>query len=423
MTQQAKVTPSTGADGTAAPAGPVRSRPGQNASSRPDKSGPAAPQGGTAGQVPQSVAFSAMRLRHYGILFSFVAMVLLPLLLSGWYLWTRAVDQYESRIGFAVRAEGQSASTDLLSGILGPTSSSTAEDMYILTEYILSQEIVSRIDARLDLRSRYALHPQDPVYSFAPEGTIEDLVDYWERMVLVDYSTTTGLMELTIYAFTPEDAQLIAAAVLEESSAVINQLSAIAREDSTKFAREALEAALTRVSEARAAVANFRGSNKVADPSADIASQMGVISSLQQQLAGALVELDMLRLGANESDPRIAPLERRIEAIRGRIEQERADVGIGTEGADFAQVLGEYERLKVDQAFAEQAYLAALAAHDAAMAQAGRNSRYLATFVPPTLAEASTAPMRPLVLLIVGFLSFMVWSSLVLIFYALRDRR
>ncbi|MGQ0609812.1 MAG: hypothetical protein ACT4N9_01730 [Paracoccaceae bacterium] len=387
--------------------------------------GPArkAPREVPAAEVRPAIAQAGLRRRHYGVLMSFIALVVLPVALSAWYLWTRAVDQYESRIGFAVRAEGQVGTPDLLNGLLGPASSSTAEDMHILSAFILSQELVSRIDARLDLRQRYSLFPADPVYSLAPEGTIEELVDYWERMVVVDYSSTTGLMELTIYAFTPADAQAIAALVLEESSAVINQLSAIAREDSTRFAREALDTARARAGEARAAVARFRATNKVADPSADIASHMGVVSSLQQQLAGALVELDMLRLGTKADDPRIGPLERRIEAIEGRIDQERADLGIGIDGAGFAEVLGEYERLKVDQTFAEQAYLAALSAHDAAMAVAGRNSRYLATFVPPTLAEASTAPVRPLVLLVIGIIALLGWSSLVLIFYALRDRR
>lgn len=423
VTQQGAVTPPQETDLRTVPSGSGHARRvGAGApQGQPRRSAPA-PDPAEA-EVRQAVSPARFRRRHFGLLLSFLVLVGLPVVVSAWYLWARAVDQYESRIGFAVRAEGQAGAADFLSGILGPGSSSTAEDMHILTAFVVSQELVSRLDARLDLKKRYALHPEDPFFSLAPGGTIEDLVEFWERMVVVDYSTTTGLMELTIYAFTPQDARDIASAVLEESSAVINQLSSIAREDSTRFARASLDAARVRAEEARAAVATFRAANKVADPSADIASQMGVVSSLQQQLAGALVELDLLRLGGKTDDPRLAPLERRIEAIEGRIAQERADLGVGVEGADFAAVLGDYERLKVDQAFAEQAYLAALSGFDMVMAQAGRNARYLATFVQPTLAEASTAPVRPLVLLVIGIIALMVWSSLVLIFYALRDRR
>ena len=364
-----------------------------------------------------------MRKRHYSVLVSLIAFVILPLAVSCWYLWTHAVDQYESHVGFAVRAEGQAATPDLFGGLLGAPATSTSEDMYILNEYILSQEIVTLIDAKLDLRKRFSLPATDPVYAFDPDGTIEDLVSFWQRMVVVNYDSSSGLMDLTVYAFTPQDAQDISAAVLEESGKIINNLSAIAREDSTRYAREALETARARATEARAAISAFRAKNQVADPSADVASQMGVVSSLQQQLASALVELDLLLASAQADDPRILQLQRRIAAIEGRIEKERSNVGIGTAGAGFAEVLSEYERLTVEKTFAETAYLAALAGFDSAMAGASQQSRYLASYVSPTLAQASTAPVRPLVALVIGLIAFFIWASAVLIYYALRDRR
>ena len=364
-----------------------------------------------------------MRKRHYGVLVSMIAMVILPLAVTCWYLWTHAVDQYESHVGFAVRAEGQTATPDLFGGLLGAPATSTSEDMYILNEYILSQEIVTLIDAKLDLRKRFSLPATDPVYAFDPDGTIEDLVSFWQRMVVVNYDSSSGLMDLTVYAFTPQDAQDISAAVLEESGKIINNLSAIARDDSTRYAREALETARARATEARAAISAFRAKNQVADPSADVASQMGVVSSLQHQLATALVELDLLLSSAQADDPRILQLQRRIAAIEGRIEKERSNMGIGTAGSGFADVLSEYERLTVEKTFAETAYVAALAGFDAAMASASQQSRYLASYVSPTLAQASTAPVRPLVALVIGLIAFFIWASVVLIYYALRDRR
>ncbi len=220
------------------------------------------------------------------------------------------------------------------------------------------------IDAKLVLRTRFSLPDQDRVYAFDTSGTVEDLVTFWQRMVKVDYNASSGLMELTIYAFTPQDAQDIAAAVLEESNKIINNLSAIAREDSTRFARETLENARARATDARSALATFRQNNKVADPTADITSQMGVVNSLQQQLATALVELDLIRANGKANDPRIVQLERRITAIEGRIDQERSNLGVGANGAGFAEVLSEYERLNVEKSFAEQTYLAALAGFD-----------------------------------------------------------
>jgi capsular polysaccharide transport system permease protein len=85
--------------------------------------------------------------------------------------------------------------------------------------------------------------------------------------------------------------------------------------------------------------------------------------------------------------------------------------------------VSEYERLQVDREFAEQAYVAALAAYDTALAEARRQSRYLAPYVRPTLAESSQFPERLTLLALVALFLTTGWAIAVLIYYSLRDRR
>ncbi|NCT11795.1 MAG: sugar transporter, partial [Rhodobacterales bacterium] len=54
---------------------------------------------------------------------------------------------------------------------------------------------------------------------------------------------------------------------------------------------------------------------------------------------------------------------------------------------------------------------------------ANRQSRYLAAYIRPTLAEKSEFPQRELMLGIVALFSFLIWAILSLVYYALRDRR
>ena len=205
---------------------------------------------------------------------------------------------------------------------------------------------------------------------------------------------------------------------------MINQLSAIAREDAISYARDELEQAQTRLTEARVALAEWRNENQTVDPAADTQGQMGLVTNLQAQLAEALIEFDILRDTTRENDPRITQAERRIAVIEERIVAERAVLGTnGSTGVAFADLVGEYERLVVDQEFAEQAYTAALAAFDAARNEARRQSRYLAAHVRPTLAEASEYPDRPTILITISLLLFLIWSVLALVAYSLRDRR
>ena len=76
----------------------------------------------------------------------------------------------------------------------------------------------------------------------------------------------------------------------------------------------------------------------------------------------------------------------------------------------------------MDREFAEESYRAALAALDVARAKASRQSRYLATFVEPTLAETSEHPARLTIELVAALILVLSWAVMVLIFYAIRDR-
>lgn len=368
-----------------------------------------------------------MRRRHWSVVISFVLLVALPVLVSTWYLWTRAADQYASEVSFSVRsAESRASGSDLL-GRLSVFSGANSTDTDILYQFIQSQELVARLDERLDLRTLYSRHYQtDPVFSFNPEAPIEDLVSYWTRMVHIYYEPGNGLMTLRVQAFDPHDAQRIAQAITEESIERINQLSEAARTDATRYAREELDTALERLRNAREAVTSFRSRNQIVDPLANVQGQMGLLNTLQAQLASAMIDLDLLRETAREQDPRVTQLERRIEVIGSRIAEERSRFGVGAAGAggdDYATLLGEFERLNVDREFAEQAYGSALLGYDMAVAEAQRTSRYLAAHIAPTLAETARYPERGLLLAGLTLFLLLSWAVGVLVYYSIRDRR
>ena len=374
--------------------------------------------------VAPTVSHAQMRPRHYGVIALFILCVVVPTISYSWYLWTRAAAQYESNVGFGSRTEEAPSTFDFL-GALGGSTQSGSKDMDILNQFIVSQELVAKIDADLDLKTIYSKHPNDPLNAFDADGTIEDLVAYWQRMVLINYDTTTGLMNLRVFAFDPQDARRIAVTVLTESTAIINQLSKTAQEDTTRYSKDALAATEQKLTQARLAVLDFQVKNNIVDPSNVVANQLSVVSTLNQQLATAQIEFDMLAGTVPAGDPRIATLTRRLDVIRNRIAQEQAKVGAAADSNSpgFAQLMADFERLKVEQDFAQQAYLSALATHDQALTEAQQKTRYLATYVAPTLAEAPTAPNRPLAAALTALIGFLIWAISVLTYYALRDRR
>ncbi|MEM9317800.1 MAG: capsule biosynthesis protein [Pseudomonadota bacterium] len=364
------------------------------------------------------------RARHWMAILSFLTLVALPSAFAAWYLYSRAADQYASRVAFSVRTEESGSAIELLGGITDLSSSSTA-DADVLYSFLQSQELVQRLDAQLGLREIWSRvsHELDPVFAYHAPGTIEDLVDHWQRMVRIGYDSGTGLIDIRVLAFDPGDAQAIATAIASDSSRMINELSAIAREDAIRYAREERDRAEERLSDARIALTAYRNRTQIVDPTIDTQGQMGLVTTLQAQLAETLIELDLLRETTRENDPRIEQAERRITVIEDRIEAERAVIGTAGDGTAFADLVAEFERLSVDLEFAQEAYTAALATYDVALADAQRQSRYLAAHIRPTLAESPKYPKRELLLVLVGGFFFLAWAVLTLVAYALRDRR
>lgn len=375
-------------------------------------------------QIRPTANKARLQLRHIMLVVSFVLIVLLPTAISAWYLWARANDQYASYLGFSVRGEAGPTSNELLGGIsslVGMTNSSSS-DTDILYKFIQSHDLVGRVDARLNLREIWSKATDDPVFSYTGSNSLEDLLDEWNRKVKVYYND--GIIDLRVLAFDPQDAHDITQAIYDESTILINQLNDVAREDALRYARIDLEEAVGRLKEARQAVTAFRNRYQLVDPNADVQSQVGLLTSLQQQLAEALVQLGMLQANAQPSDPRIEQLELRVKVIRKQIEAERQQFSSETAtGEALSDVVGQYESLAVDREFAESTYTAALATYDTARAEASRQSLYLAAYVKPTLAQDAEYPKRAkLMMILTGFL-LVIWIISVLMFYSLRDRR
>ena len=383
------------------------------------------PGAGTgAGLAAFSGASAArMKTRHYGLIATFVLFVMLPAAAVAWYMWTIALDQYSSRLGFSVQKEEMGSAIEMLGGI-AQLSGSSSSDTDILYKFIQSRELVRNLQDRLDLVAIYT-RPQDPLFSMPETPSIEDIEDHWNRKVDIFYDNASRLIEVRALAFDPQDALHITEGIAAESTRILNDLSAIARADTTNYARQELDKSLIRLKNARQALTAFRIRSQIVDPAADIQGRMGLLNTLQAQQATALIDLDLLASNTSASDPRYTQAQKRVEVIEARIRAERARFGDqpAEEDERYADLVADFEALSVDLEFAQQAYLSSLAAFDTAVAEAQRKSRYLATYQQPTLAEESQFPRRGLIFgLTLGFF-FAVWAIMVLVYYTLRDRK
>lgn len=367
-----------------------------------------------------------LRKRHRIVIASFLYLVVLPVLGSAWYLWARAADQYASDLGFSVRKEEAGSAVESLLGI-AQLSGSSSSDTDILYEYLQSQDLVTAVDDEIDLATVWGRSDPavDPVFAYDAAGTIEDLLHHWNRKVRVSHDTSTGLIDVRVLSFDPVDSWAINELIFKHSNLLINRLSAIAREDAVAYAQQELVQAEDRLKEARVNLLTYRNRTQIIDPRLQTQTQSGLVAALETQLAEAQIELAMLMQTTRSNDPRLAQTERRIAVIESQIAKERAKLGLdeSADGPSVASMVGNFEALTVELEFAQQAYVAAQVGLDTARNEARRQSRYLAAHISPTLAERAEYPQREILLFLISLFLVLAWAVLVLVGYALRDRR
>ena len=381
-------------------------------------------------QVRPTARPAQMRPRHLIAAAGGLFGVVLPLSLLAIYLWVFATPQYQVIAGFTVRQEegGSLQSTGLgglvqLGGLTAPRG-----DADILYEFIRSGDLAMRLDQELDMIAHYsAAYSRDPLFSLNPEAKATDLLRYWRRMTSLSYDRASGLIEFRLRAFSPEMTLALSEAVISKSETLINELNLAARENLLEFAQIDLAQAGADLTLARGAMTDFRTRSQIVDISSDLQGRMGVLNTLQQQLAEALIATDMLAATSGENDPRLAQSRARISVIESRILQERASFAsadpMGGNGRDYPNLLAQYEALATEQELAEHRYAAAQAALEMAQDNLARQTRYLAVFIRPALPDDADYPKRGLILTLASLFAGLIYVGLTLAAYALRDRR
>ncbi len=361
---------------------------------------------------------------------SFVLMVLLPMLVACAYLFTTAADRFAVEVKFAVRSPTGLPSSDLIGMVTGGAAGTTRSDAYMVVEYLQSRQFLDEVSTRLDLPAIYATDLADPLMRLAPDASKEDQVGYLARVIHPSYDATTEIVTVEAQAFTQNDALRVATAVLDTAEAMVNRLSEQARSDTVRLAEAELARAEAALKAQRAAIAAFRETEQSIDPNQTVATQENVLRDLQSQLATARAEMRSLREFLSPEAPSIRVLASRIASIENQIAQERANLGRGRDpGAEVpatgAETLNSavslYEALAVDLEFHERTYVSALSSLEAARLEADRQQRYLAAVVLPSLPESPAYPRVFLTLALIFAICFFSWGILSMFVHVIRE--
>lgn len=366
-------------------------------------------------------------LRRRLLKISFVAAVILPTLLGALYFLAIASDRYAASAGFSVRSMDPAVGgTDLLSSISGLSSGgSTTTDSYIILEYLKSRELVEKLMQEVDFQEAYGNDKIDALYKLELTKPIEDIVDYWDWMITTSFDNASSIITFEVQAFTAEDAEKVAALIVKYCQNLINKLSQQARRDAVSFAKKEVASAELRLKLIREELRDFRAQSSAVDPAATAAANLELTTGLEGELIRLRAQLATLLTALSEDAPSVQQLKKQITSIEAEMVGKRAEVSGKTraiEGQEnLSELLANYERLKVEQEFAQQAYTVTLASLERSRTEADRQQRFLAVFKNPSRPQDAIYPERVLNTFLVFLVALILWGIGTLLTYSVRD--
>jgi len=341
---------------------------------------------------------------------SLLLLVVLPVCLVSGYFWILAADRYESETSFVLRAPGRSLPLGMPSNFM-PTGgiARAADDGFIVRDYLESRDAMHWLGTHADLRAAYDRARWDPVWRFPnpfESNSEEGLFKHYQRMVTSKFDSSTGVNLLKVEAFTPQEAQRLAASLLDAAEALVNRLNRRSREDAVALANAEVDRMRERTLAAQAALTAFREHERMIDPGQSTLAVLQTIARLALDAAQANVQINELTQSSANS-PQIAQLRNKQAALEAQIVLERQR--LAGDAQAIAPRIAEYERLMLEREFAEKALMAAMTAVETARVEALRQHIYLERVAAPGRPDYPAYPYRVIWCLVVLAAACMTW--------------
>jgi capsular polysaccharide transport system permease protein len=362
------------------------------------------------------------RAFRLGLIAAFIALVLVPLVVESIYWGLIASKQYTTEAKFALRS-GESSPLDALGGILGAPASQQMQDTQIIANYIKSRSMVEALNKALDLRRIYARPDVDYFSRLTHGDAIEDLVKYFRKRMDLTVEAASGIVQLDIRAFTPEESLALTNKAIELSETLVNELSTRSRRDAFQLAQSELSRAEERLKTATEHMREVRDTQGVLDAGAAAEAITKVINVLRLELSHAEESIATQGAGVNSDAPQVRILNARINSLKSQIADYTRQIagGKNSGGDSMAERLGALSRQQVELELARQQYVLASASFESARLSLETQSAYLVSFLRPTLAEKSTYPRRGWEWSIVVFPALFLWMLLSALAVVARD--
>ncbi|SPC24971.1 hypothetical protein [Cupriavidus oxalaticus] len=343
-------------------------------------------------------------------------------LLAVLYWGAIASDLYVSEARVVIeRSDGIGGNaSDFSSLLIGSTAS---QDLLLLREYLLSTDMLGKLEARLGLRKHYADSRRDPLSRlWFEDAPLERFHAYYLSRVSVEYDDFSHVLVVSAQAYSAGMAHAIAGALVSEGERFMNEMTHRIAAEQVVFIERQVHDQGERLIGARQGLVAYQDANGLVSPRGEVESLSNVVANAEATLADLQVKRNALRDVFTPESSAIQQIDARIGAVQRQIAEQRGRM-VSTRGRGLNKVLEEHERLQAAAEFAQDLYKTALGALEKARIESTRKLKNVAVVQSPTRPEYPLLPRRLYNIVVFVLAALMAAGVVELLRAIIRDHR
>lgn len=321
--------------------------------------------------------------------------VIAATLLAIAYWGVIASDRYVSEAHVIIQRTDVAGGTSMDFGsLLSGGAGSNKTDQLLLRDFLLSLDLLNKLDAKLDLRTHFSNWKRDPLSRmWFKDASQEKFHQYFLSRVSVEFDDYAGVLVIKAQGYDPETARAISVMMVEEGERAMNQLAhRLAKEQVTFVEKQAAESAI-KLQVARNALLSYQNQKGMVSPQATAETLAATINRFEAQRTELQARRGTLLGYLSLKAPAVVELDMQIEAIEKQIEKEQERL-TSPDGRPLNLTVEEFQRLEMEALFAQDVYKTALVSLEKSRVEATRTIKKVSVLQNPTLPQYPMEPRR-----------------------------
>lgn len=324
-----------------------------------------------------------------------VSVILILAVLTTAYWLVFASNRYVSEANVIIRkTDSVGAPYFDLGMLVSGVASVDRANQLLLRDYLLSVDMLKKLDETLDLRTHYSSSDRDLASRmWFHDASLEWFHRHYLRRVEVEFDDFSGVLRIKVQAYNPEMAQAIAQQLVQEGERYMNVLGHEMAQVQVDFLVTQVDQAQERFQKASQDLLNYQNKAGLLSPQATAESINAIVAALEGQRAQLQTQLASLPKTLDRDHPNILMLKQSLRAVDAQIKEEKLKLATPS-GGTLNAYMEEFHRLEMNVQFTQDLYKSSLSALEKGRIDSTRMLEKVSVLQFATLPEYPMEPRR-----------------------------